>query len=699
MKKELEHDYLVHKKNSQETPVFHRIKFEETSIFLTQASYSKVTTGKSKQGHYRVFSWTDFRAKGFLGFELGQKSPALGDARLIGSFKPEGDDLTEVKYHSFSGKAYFESALRELDNQGSSSSSTVTKVNRSPKNSPNSAILKVRQKRIDASNFMKMKEIIPTGAQGKAIYGEGNYIIDGAAGTGKSTTVLQKIKLLQLHSNVASDRICIIVKNQQVVHTFKGLLDSLNINGIKLYSQEGFVDSNFGKLSDVKPSTLLAINDAVQQYIADFESSTDLNKLTVRSVTEYQSPRILQGSSSFQQQYSMLLRSSDQFCLDKAGLAQSIGSMRKAHSEELSEFQRKFEANLLTKKRKSLRGRLKSVIGDVSLDLSDQATVREETFKYQNKLSVKLQRKSSENQEELDKKCTQLKYQKTLLIQELCSEANLQEIFINSFPIELVSCYINKFYPHLESFHTVIIDEAQDVAKNTIELIRLQSNNTILAGDELQTESASGVGLWKEVLFFDSVFSLKGKPNIFQLRHNFRQTYELGTVSYNYRQLMLNRSVEDIKQDYFDDQIGFLKPNLARINHSDDFNKLIEAKLAYVKDKFVGHFPLVIFYENDASLKRFQDLLGNKYNVCLDQANIVDKDIMLVSVHHIAGREFPVIIAPLTNCTPHSTVYIMLSRAKIDLTLALSSNNEVNPHIQKLIDENLISHQDQNSVH
>jgi len=64
---------------------------------------------------------------------------------------------------------------------------------------------------------MKMNEIIPTGAQGKAIYGEGNYIIDGSAGTGKSTTVLQKIKLLQKNDNIDTNKICILVKNEMVV--------------------------------------------------------------------------------------------------------------------------------------------------------------------------------------------------------------------------------------------------------------------------------------------------------------------------------------------------------------------------------------------------------------------------------------------------------------------------------------------------
>jgi len=78
---------------------------------------------------------------------------------------------------------------------------------------------------------MRMREIIPTGMQGKAIYGEGNYIIDGAAGTGKSTTVLQKIKLLQKQDNISTKKILVLVKNKNIIDEFNDLLsNNLQIN-------------------------------------------------------------------------------------------------------------------------------------------------------------------------------------------------------------------------------------------------------------------------------------------------------------------------------------------------------------------------------------------------------------------------------------------------------------------------------------
>jgi len=671
VKTELKHDYGVHTKDSfTEHPLYHRIKFDETSIYLTKANPSSLITGTTDQGHYRTFSWIDTRAKAFLGFELGQGSPALGTASLIGTFKPEEDDLKEVKYHSFSGKAYYESAVDTLSDK--------PKTNTPPK-------------LIDASSFMTMTEIIPTGVQGKAIYGQGNYIIDGAAGTGKSTTVLQKIKLLQMHENVPTDQIAIIVKSKQVTQSFSSLLESLGIEGVKLYSQSEFLESFCPNFLSIDSDLLLNIYTSVQQYLADFKALVDLNKLTTRSnIGQETNQFTLQNSDLFNQQLQSLLKTCEKYCYSRDEFTEQLAQMRKRDEKQISDFQRKFKAQLLSKKLKDLIRRDQDVSGGVNLDLGDEAKAREATLKYNKDLTDKRKRLAEENKNELDRKFSTLEGQKSRLVEALYSTRNIMTAFPSDFPVALISRYINKIHPHLASFHTVIIDEAQDMPQSVIELVRLHAKNTVLAGDESQTESKFGVSAWKNVLMYESEFSLDGKPNIFNLRHNFRQTYELGAVSFNFRQLMLGRQIEDIKQDYFDNQIGFLKPELKKIYHSNDFYNLVEDKLKYVKNKFTESFPLVIFYESESSLHRFQQLLDNKYSVCLDQSNPNDNDIMLVSTKDISGREFPVVIAPITSSTIDSTLYIMLSRAKFDLTLALSSKFKVNEYIQQLMNNELI---------
>ena len=162
MRSELSTDLLTHQKH-EDTPIFHRIKFDDTSIYLTKTTSYELMTSKNNLGHYRIFSWTDQRSKAFLGFELGQRSPALGAAKLIGMYKPDGSNLRDVKYSSEKGKMFYRNAQRALNGEEDALGEDSNKI--------------------DAENFMKMAEIIPTGVQGKAIYGEGNYIIDGPAGT------------------------------------------------------------------------------------------------------------------------------------------------------------------------------------------------------------------------------------------------------------------------------------------------------------------------------------------------------------------------------------------------------------------------------------------------------------------------------------------------------------------------------------
>ncbi|MGB3725878.1 MAG: hypothetical protein WA981_08935, partial [Glaciecola sp.] len=224
MKDQLQAD-LETNQQQHARPVFHKIGFDDATIYLTKSYFYEVgipVTGKNSSGNYRVFSWADARAKTFLSFELGQNSPALGRANIIGSFTPIESDLRDVKYATDQGKAFYKSALLELSGKVQQSFSTT---------------------KIDAEHFMEMKEIIPTGAQGKAIYGEGNYIIDGAAGTGKSTTVLQKLKLLQLQNNVDADQIAIVVKNTAVVARFQKLLSSIQIDGISIFTLDKMIDT------------------------------------------------------------------------------------------------------------------------------------------------------------------------------------------------------------------------------------------------------------------------------------------------------------------------------------------------------------------------------------------------------------------------------------------------------------------------
>ena len=681
MIEELKADLETHNKE-HERPAFHRIGFDDSSIYITKTNFYDARgwdNGSNSRGKYYLFSWTDYRAKTVLGFELGDESPALGKASLIGDYTPISNDIRNVKYSSAKGKAYFKSALAELEGKEIEEESST---------------------KIDVEHFMEMKEIIPTGAQGKAIYGDGDYIIDGPAGTGKSTTVLQKIKLLQIQEKISPSRIQVIVKNSKVVPRFKELLASIDIFDVSIMPVSDFIVRNYPSQPNVGGIELSYLNRLAINASEAFNLVYDLKKLFE---VGYQSNLSKwEQFCSFAKNDSVFLENAKSFLEKAKEVRESKKANAKRIAETQAELRRKIKAEkekltiaISKKNEKSLLKRLGKRIGfipttnDVGLSLGDEANIREQLTKYK-----------SSHQDAIDKLKLHFDEQIRFKEQTLATElGSVKREFVNAVvkatskrnEAEILKLYFNKSFFENYQFHTIIVDEAQDVSAVDIELIRLCTQNTILAGDESQTEDIDGIGLWKNLVIEDS-FSKNDNLHIYHLRHNFRQTYELGNVSYNYRQLILGRDIEDIKSDYFEDQMGFNKPSLKFVSAEDDFVHLVKNRIDYIRTAFTSSFPLVIFYENSSSLRRFQALLdGQKFSMNCDENSVLNSDILFVNIWEIAGREFPVVLAPLTENTSNNTIYIMLSRAKFDLTLFTGMGKAIDPYTMLLCQHGLIN--------
>jgi len=254
----------------------------------------------------------------------------------------------------------------------------------------------------------------------------------------------------------------------------------------------------------------------------------------------------------------------------------------------------------------------------------------------------------------------------------------------------LLYLHLNKLENEPTDFDTVIIDEAQDAPLAYIHFMWLKTKNLILTGDELQTENIEGIGSWNNLGKLRPQFSLEnGRLNVFTLRHNFRQTYELGNCSFNFRQLALNKAIIDINNEYFENQKGFPKPQLAIIENLTNFIVLVKDKIHLIQKEFTNHVPVVIFYENDVSLDRLSSVLkeGNiSYSYDGDESNLV----MFVSLENIAGRSFPVVTAPLINNTKDNSLYIMLTRAMYDLCLFTGKSKNINTNIMTLLSKKII---------
>ncbi|QQS55537.1 MAG: AAA family ATPase [Candidatus Competibacteraceae bacterium] len=670
MLEELKIDFSVYK-NNIETPIFHRIKFNKegfsnsANVYLTKASFYDVRTSRN----YRIFPWHDYRARDFLGFELDQESPALGTATLIGMFKPSQNDLEDVQYITNQGKSYFSSAYKAIESEFSKKEEEPEEV--------------LETKKINIESFMKMGEIIPTGAQGKAIYGEGNYIIDGPAGTGKSTTVLQKIKIIQ-NQNVSLNQIVILVKNEQVVQAFNGLLQSIGVTNFGIYSVDQFIDEIGYSRNDMTDQNLISYKNKALNFIKLFEACTNINNRT-RNNQSSQSKNIEQDNelkdkiNRSKKLFSIFL----EFIKDCDALSQSkidnsieFSSFEKAISENYNEFKLQLENDFLSKNKEltnfnvaeSIRKKCNTLYKSQQIQLSSK---RKKLDKKEKKLMAKAENKLGK------------------LEKEFYSDNTFNLISEDDIEADFLARYANKYKKFMSTYHTIIIDEAQDVSSSKIEIVRLYASNIILTGDELQKETSDGIGNWSNILNKEAFFKDDDDTlNIYKLKHNFRQTYELGNMSYNYRQLVLKQPIIDIKDEYFENQKGFRKPEFVLINEDNDFINLVKNKIRYIKTSFTTNFPLVIFYENNTTLSKFKRILNSEniaYTVDID----FNKEVFLLNVEKIAGREFPVVITPVSSRTLPNSIYIMISRVKFDLSI-ITFSKKIENHIETLIKKEII---------
>lgn len=681
-KTELKMDFETFRKHT-DTPIFHRLKFDKTSIYLTKSTFYDLLTSKNDHGYYRIFSWDDWRAKAFLGFELGDASPALGLANLIGHYTPTQNDLTEVQYVSESGKAYYDTAKGELEG--------LRKTERTRK-----------KRKIDSRTFMRMSEIIPTGMQGKAIYGSGDYIIDGAAGTGKSTTVLQKIKLLEKHDGIKPERILVLVKNNRVIKEFDELLKTIGITGLRFKLIEEFESSFFKENSKHINSIIESawdIASRINNHLATLKKEEELISNRILSnigIKDTQIVKAFKHDSELTNLFREYQKHRAEFLTLREKNNTKINGAKKEQSVELNKYKNQLTNQILQKKNKekkrSLINRMfKSSDEITALTLGDEAAIRDEVGRKKNEIDSeinKLSKKLEENEEKEIRKIASVNdnIRKRVLSKEysdLHSSGDKES--------RLLHAHLNKLEGVSASFHTIIVDEAQDIPLSKIHLAWLMAENTILTGDELQKEDSDGIGSWDNLGKLENQFSKDDQKSIFTLSHNFRQTFELGNFSFNFRQLVLGKPITDIQEEYFENQKGFNKPQIALINQTSDFIGLVKDKIQLIDKTFSDAIPVVVFYENEASLNRLSEIL-DKANIQYGYDGDEGNTVMFVDIRNIAGRSFPVVLMPLISASNDNSIYIMISRAKYDLCIFTGKDKKINTHIDKLLSEKIVVH-------
>lgn len=665
---DLEHDLATHQAHPK-TPIFHRIKFDSTSIYLTKSHFHQLLTSRNKFGHYRIFSWDDWRAKAFLGFDLGSTSPALGVAQLIGKYTPQGDNIIDVQYDSYKGKFYIEDAKSFI-----SGDAPAGERNRTAK--------------IDASEFWRMKEVIPTGAQGRAIYGEGNFIIDGPAGTGKSTTVIQRVRIL-MKQGIPPTKVLLLVKNLRAASTFKNLLKDIGAKGTTVRPFKTLHRS----FLELPTSPSRASMDRLSKYaVTIHQTFTE----AVRSSARAPKSQVDQDEAAEELLTKLLTNVGGagaifaRFRSQRASLRKLIKENTKTRSNERRKIE--IEVNELGAK---LRAQASSTLRPgKSLSLGDEAKIRDKQVKKQAIMRNALDRMSASMTEAEKKLEVRLERLQRKLDDAFYSEETMRLLSRNAQDRILLLPYVEKIAGRDKAFHTVIVDEAQDASSVQIELAYILGLNLILSGDELQRESPKGIGQWNNLQRLGEHFINDGELSVFHLSRNFRQTYELGACSYNFRQSVLGKPLVDLSGDYFENEKGFFKPKLVQVANDDGFIVAVKQNLEHIARDYTKPFPLVIFYDSESSRERMTTMLRSSGMDTRRDENCKMRDkISFVSVEEIAGREFPVVIAPLSPRSDSSLIYIMLTRAQFSLTLLLMKDDPLDKHIARLVSQGWIDKQ------
>ncbi|MEZ8778771.1 hypothetical protein AB4584_00550 [Vibrio splendidus] len=711
--------------NYEDKPYFRRVETSKANFYVTRSSNYELSTFSLRNKFARHLPWNHPMARNVLSTEINQKSDH-GSVSLIGNYEPDHHNLKSVTYLTSQGRHYFEDAVQSLTTNDKTTSDSG--------------------KPIDIDNFMKMKEVIPTASQMKAIYAPGNHIIDGPAGTGKSTSILQKILVLVNDEKLSPEQIIVMVKHPGLVAPFEGLLSQMGIRGVNIIAVSEFLSTqlggNYSNLTGGKIDELVSVSETVRQFLTqlapqdarshvltlpDFLNETALfdllkNNNAIQFEIEHFKAKKEKRERILQQPLEAKFAELVAAHRDELSSLDNRSTLRKGliiypdDSIRLENEEKKYRSliELRALSDEEERAQYDSLVANVVkkvLELEQRILGRRTKDDKPSTLSSLIEKRTTDKLEAYKKsKRAEIDTQRRDAIN---SDPELVQI-TNS--LENCEARLNASYQALETaavnnvigfedteskallkaltlrkmklLNTIIIDEAQDVPSVDIELVGFFTQRLILSGDEAQNENPDGVGVWRN-LRQRSGFYTDEKISLYKLKHNFRQTYELGNLSYNFRQLMLGLEIEDLKEEYFENQKGFEKPVVKR----GELNVEIDEKLKFIKSNFTKKLPLVVIFDkpNDTLQKSLVcDLILSGLSVSVGEVK-AHSDVSFLLADQVAGKEFPVVIAVANEHTEDGTLYIMLSRAKFNLTITVEAQSEVNEKLKTLATNDIVS--------
>jgi len=607
---------------------------------------------EGKFGDSYIYSyWTNNSIKKIRTLDIGNDSKSLqlnfGELFLKAEYQPIKNDLIDISYKTKNNNKRYKSARDEINQ-----------------------IKEAIEEKINIENFFKLRfEFSALGIQAKALYDIKNSIIDGSAGTGKSTIALQKLKMAKENQKISEDKMAVIVKNKQSIDFFYTLLydKTLSLESIKIILLQKLLEDlkiiNL-KLEDINKAKAITIKikKEIKEFIKD------------------------KNPENLKKHYSSIS--------NKIEKNKILSYLKKLADKKIINFRETNIKNVENISLSLLKSIIKNDVASNNLKEIKSLVILKEHINYfnrQNRNEKKLKQldKNSQKYENIKNKLLipfKISLSDRQLLEGVLSKIYFEEDFIkvtflSIFSEEestLILLYLLDNRPKLYSL--LLVDEAQDYTLVELELLRLLTDKIILTGDIWQNISNSGIKEWKNIIDFEKVY----EDNIFTLKHNFRQTYQLANASYNYRQLLLGGELEDIGSDYYDDEKELNgKPyELVKIIFNQDMRQYIKNKIEHVKNRFTSQIPIVLIYKAKEEKEKYQKELSS-FRLSYDTEEVKDIDVILVDILEAKGKQFPVVVSNLDGLT-HREIYLIMTRGEFEVEFLSSQKDIENKYLEIL---------------
>jgi len=617
-----------------------------------------IEEGKFGNDSYIYSYWSNKPIKEIRTLDIGKKSKNIkfdfGELILKAKFKPIKDDLIDILYETKNNNKRYKSAKDEINK-----------------------IPKVIEEKISIENFFKLRfEFSALGVQAKALYDTKNSIIEGSAGTGKSTIALQKLKMAKVNQKISEDRMAVIVKNEQSIEFFYTLLHSkeLSLKKVKITLVKELLEDlkiNNLRLEDIDKAKAIAIK--LKKEINDFIRDKNLENLKKHHFTI-----------------------SNKIDKDKI-----ISYLKKLRDKKIIKFKEKKIKDIENISLDLLKSIIENGVASSNFEEVKSLVIVRENINYlkrqkRNEKKLKQLDINSQEYEDIKNKLLipfKISLSDRQLLENVLSKIYFEETFIKTTFLSIFSevesnlilLYLLDKRPKLYSL--LLVDEAQDYTLVELELLRLLTDKIILTGDIWQNISNFGIKRWRDIIDFDKIY----ENNIFTLKHNFRQTYQLANASYNYRQLLLGGELEDIGSDYYDDEKELNgKPyELVKIIfNQDNIKEYIENKIEYIKNRFTSQIPIVIIYKTEEEKEQYKRNLSS-FRLSYDTEQTKGIDVILVDILEAKGKQFPIVVSYIDELTDRE-IYLIMTRGQFEVEFLTNKKELMNEKIKILVNKKWI---------